>query len=179
MKKLIAVALAGLLAASMVGTSATAAKKKKKKKKAFVQTQEGSILLPAPFYNDLASCYAGLHRRSDTVSQGQENGVTGYHFNIDKRTWNKPFKLDVVGAEGPADLDMYFYVKYPGLDEWPNDPVNAGGPISVDFTTRKAGGEKGKVPPQTSKAIVCLYAGDPGTGPTYASQAAFKYVAGK
>ena len=39
--------------------------------------------------------------------------------------------------------------------------------------------KKGKVPAQTIKAIVCLYAGDPGTGPTYATQADFKYVAGK
>jgi hypothetical protein len=51
--------------------------------------------------------------------------------------------------------------------------------VSIDFTTRKAGGEKGKVPPKTFKAIVCLYAGDPGSGPTYATNADFKYVAGK
>lgn len=175
MKKFIALGAAGLLAISLVGGSATAAKKKKR----FKQTQEGSIVLPAPFAQDQSKCYAGLHRRSDTATQGQENGVTGYHFDIDKRTWNKPFRLDVTGAEGDADLDIYFYSHYPSIDEWPNDPGNAGAPVSVDFINRKAGGEKGKVPARTTKAVVCLYAGDPGTGPTYATNAAFKYVAGK
>lgn len=174
MKKLIALGAAGLLAASLVGGTATAAKKK-----GFKQTQEGSIVLPAPFAQDQSKCYAGLHRRSETATQGQENGVTGYHFDVDKRTWNKPFRLDVTSADGAADLDIYFYSHYPTLDEWQNDPQNAGTPASIDFITRKAGGEKGKVPAQTTKAIVCLYAGDPGTGPTYATNAAFKYQAGK
>ena len=177
MKKVMALCLTAMLAASLVAGNATAAKKKKKKP--FVQTQEGSIALPAPFYNDLTSCYAGLHRRSDTATQGQENGVTGYHFDVDKRTWNKPFNLTVLGAEGPADLDIYFYSYYPTIQEWPNDPANAGGPVSIDYTTRKPGGEKGKVPAKTKKVIVCLYGGDPGTGVTYATNAEFKYVAGK
>src|SRR5688500_10189505 len=99
MKRFIAIVTAGLLALSLVGGSATAAKKKKK---GFKQTQEGSVIAPAPFTQDQSKCYAGLHRRSDTATQGQENGITGYHFDIDKRTWNKPFKLDVVGAEGDA-----------------------------------------------------------------------------
>ena len=85
----------------------------KEERRLYVQTQEGSIVLPAPFAQDQSKCYAGLHRRSETASQGQENGVTGYHFDIDKRTWNKPFKLDVVGSEGPADLDIYFYMQLP------------------------------------------------------------------
>ena len=174
MKKVIAVGAAGLLAISLAGGSATAAKKK-----SFKQKEAGTILLPAPFAQDMSKCYAGLHRRSETASQGQENGVTGYHFDVDKRTWNKPFQLSVTDAEGPADLDIYFYSYYPTLDEWPNDPQNAGGPVSVDFINRKPGGEKGKVPARTVKAIVCLYAGDPGTGPTYATNAAFKYTAGK
>ena len=174
MKKIIAVGAAGLLAISLLGGSATAGKKK-----SYKQTQEGTIMLPAPFAQDMSKCYAGLHRRSDTLSQGNENGITGYHFDVDKKTWNKPFNLAVTAAEGDADLDIYFYSHYPTVDEWQNDPQNAGAPVSVDFINRKIGGEKGKVPADTTKAIVCLYAGDPGTGAYYATNAAFKYVAGK
>lgn len=176
MKRLIAVLIASLLIAAMLGSGATAAKRKKK---GYKQKESGSIVLPAPFPQDQSKCYAGLHRRVETASQGNENGVTGYHFDVDKRTWNKPFKLDVVGSEGPADLDIYFYSKYPTLEEWQNDPGSAGGPASIDFITRKAGGEKGKVPAQTLKAIVCLYGGDPGSGLTYSTNAEFKYKAGR
>jgi hypothetical protein len=174
MKKLIALMLVGLLAASMIGGSATA---KKKKKKAFKQTQEGTIILPAPFPSDMSGCYAGLHRRAAVVTDGnQHNGVVGYSFEIDKRTWKKPFKLAVEEGQGDVDLDIHFYTEF-GTVEQATDPAYA--PTSFAYETRKPGGEKGKVPEEMNLAIVCIYGGDPGSGPTGGAQATFQYVAGK
>lgn len=169
MRKVVALAVVGLLAASALGAPATAAKKKKVK-----QTVDGSVAVPTVFYNDTSKCYAGLHRRFDTASNGTEQGVTGYHFDLDKKTWNKKFALKTT-SETPADLDIYFYIHYPTVEEWPNDPQNAGTPLSVDFTNRNTDGEFGKVPPQTTKAIVCVYGGDPATATT---QVSFNYSAG-
>ena len=174
MKKLIALILVGLLAASMLGGSATA---KKKKKKSVKQTEAGTIVLPAPFPADMSGCYSGLHRRVSVVANGeQHNGLVGYSFDIDKRTWNKPFKLAVDDGQGDVDLDIHFYAEF-GTAEQAADPQYA--PASFAYETRKAGGEKGKVPADMNRAIVCIYGGDPGSGPTAGAQAAFKYVAGK
>jgi hypothetical protein len=160
----------------MIGTEATAAKKKKKKK-TYVQTQEGSIVLPAPFPTDMSGCYAGLHRRI-AVATGTEdhNGVVGYSFDIDKRTWNKRFTLALLEGQGDADLDIHFYTEF-GTAEQATDPAYA--PPAFAYETRKPGGEKGKVPAKMTRAIVCIYGGDPGGGPTGGAQASFKYVAGK
>jgi hypothetical protein len=145
-------------------------------KKAKQQRVEGSVLLPAPFYGDTGSCFAGLHRRIFTLAGDQSNGVVGYAFDIDPATWNKNFVLEVVDSAQPADLDIYMYIRFPAVEEWPNDPVNAGTPVSVDYKTRAVGGEAGKVPEEAVRAIVCLYGGDQGTTGLDAS---FLYRAGK
>ena len=168
MKKLVALALGGLLAGSLLGAPATAAKPKK-------QTVNGSIVLPAPFPQDMSGCYAGLHRRSAVATNEQANGVVGYHFNIDKKTWNKKFKLTVDEGQGPVDLDIVFYPEF-GTLEQATDTAYA--PPTITFEKRKAGGEVGKVPAKMNKAIVCIYGGDPGTGPTAGAAASFTYTAG-
>ena len=167
MKKLIALALAVTAAVPLLSTGAQAGKP--------VQTEEGSIALPAPFaQGTFDGCWGGLTRRGTGQTGGAVNGVTGYVFDIDKKSWNKPFKLEVTGGEGVVDLDPFLYIHYPGPEETPNDPVNGGTPSSIDFQTREEGGESGKVPPNTTKAIVCMYA-----GPTHQGfNAAFTYTAG-
>jgi hypothetical protein len=174
MKKLIALILVGLLAGSMLGGSATA---KKKKKKSVKQTESGTIVLPAVFPADMSGCYSGLHRRIAVATGGeQHNGVVGYSFDIDKRTWKKPFKLVVEEGQGDVDLDIHFYSEF-GTVEQATDPAYA--PPAFAYETRKPGGEKGKVPEDMERAIVCIYGGDPGSGPTGGAQATFQYVAGK
>ena len=168
MKRLVALTVVGLVAASLVGGPATAGKKVK-------QTEEGTIIAPAPFPADMSGCYAGLHRRVAIAGDENVNGVTGYHFDVNKKTWKKPFNLSVVEGQGPVDLDITFYTEF-GTVEQATDTAYA--PPNVVFDTRKPGGEKGKVPAKMNKAIVCIYGGDPGTGPTAGAAASFKYVAG-
>lgn len=173
MKKLIVIGVAVLLALPLVGSAARAAKKKP------VQSVEGSIALPAPFaQGTFDGCWGGLTRRTTGQTGGTVNGVTGYYFDVDKKTWNKPFKLEATGGEGTVDLDLFLYSVYPGPEANAEDPptsaVNGGTPVSVDYTTREAGGESGKVPPKTVKAIVCMYA-----GPEYQGfDATFTFTAG-
>ena len=166
MKKLITLALAGVLVVSLI-PAASAGKPK--------QTVDGSIILPAPFaQGTFDGCWGGATRRTTTIGQGNPNGVVGYAFDVDKATWNKKFKLEATGGEGTVDLDLFLYIKYPGPEETPNDPVNGGTPVSVDYQSREEGGEVGKVPPGAVKGIVCMYG-----GPEYAGfNSTFTYTAG-
>lgn len=172
MKKIIAIGVAVLLALPLVASAASAGKKKPAKP---VQVVEGSIALPAPFaQGTFDGCWGGLTRRTTGQTGGAVNGVTGYYFDIDKKSWNKPFKLEALSGGGTVDLDIFLYMHYPAPDEVQNDPVNGGTPVSIDYTTREPGGEVGKVPPNTTKAIVCMYA-----GPDYQGyDAEFAYTAG-
>lgn len=171
MKKLIAIGIAVLVVVPLVGGVAQAGKKKK----APVQTVDGSVALPAPFaQGTFDGCWGGLTRRTSGQTGGAVNGVTGYYFDIDSKSWNKPFKLEVTGGEGTVDLDLFLYMHYPPPEETVSDPVNGGTPSSIDFKTREEGGEAGKVPPNTTKAIVCMYG-----GPShYGYDATFTYTAG-
>ena len=167
MKKLIGAGLASLLAFSLLAAPATA--------RVAPQKVDGSILMPAPFaQGTFDGCWGGLTRRTATPTSDAVNGVFGMHFTVDKATWNKKFVLKATGGEGTVDLDLFLYSFYPGPEETPNDPVNGGTPVSVDFQTRKAGGESGIVPKGTTDAIVCMYA-----GPEYQGfNSTFTYTAG-
>ena len=168
MKKIITALLAAVLVVPLLAVTAEAGKPK--------QEVEGSILLPAPFAQDtFQGCWGGLHRRLTTPSNGAVGqGVFGYHFDVDKKSWNKKFTLEVTGGEGDVDLDLFLYSHVPPVTEWPNDAVNAGTPVSVDYTTREPGGESGIVPKGTVYAIVCMYAGPSHQG----FDATFTYTAG-
>ena len=185
MKKVVALLLTALLGAAIVSAPASAGKKKKKPKgPPVIQTQEGKITLPAinvQANGDPTKCWAGLHRRVATISQenGQLNGTVGYLFDIDPKTWNKPFFLEATGGEGPVDFDLYLYQKMPPVEEWGDDPTNAGTAVSVEYTDRAPGGEFGTVPKGTIKAIVCLFGAHPSSGSTDEPRnATFKYTSG-
>jgi hypothetical protein len=137
------------------------------------QSVEGSFVTPGHYTDN--SCYAGLTRRTAVITNGAVNGVTGYHFDIDKTTWKKPFVLTPTGGQGYVDLDIVFYSEFGTVDQ-ATDTAYA--PYNVGFETRSADGEAGKVPPETTKAIVCMYIDENETPPGGVA-AAFTYEAGK
>lgn len=168
MKKAITIALAALMAASLL-SPASAGKPKS-------QTQEGTILFPAVFATGLGAdgCWAGATRRITQTAAGQGSGVVGYRFPVDKATWGGKFVLEATGGEGTVDLDLFMYSVMPPAEAAIDDPQNGGTPVSIDFQTREAGGEAGIVPKGTTDAIVCLYGGVAGYAGVNAS---FKYTA--
>jgi hypothetical protein len=168
MKKLIAISVVAMLALPLAGGVAQAGKKKPAKP---IQVIDGSVALPSPFVQGVANgeapfsgCWGGLTRQT-TGQTGNPNGVTGYFFDIDPKSWNKPFKLEATGGEGTVDFDLFMYYSFPGAD---------GTATSFDFQTREEGGEVGKVPANTVKGLVCLYGGDA----YYGYNATFNYTAG-
>jgi hypothetical protein len=168
MRKSLIVALAGLLVVALIPAVASAGKGKKKSK-APIQEVEGSIAAPAP-YTDDSGCYAGMHRRGSIVTDAAANGVIGHEFDVDAKSWNKPFAMEITGGEGTVDLDIYFYGDFGTVDDVAGDPLNAGSPYTVSFNTRDNVGEEGIVPLETTKVIVCMMAGG--------ADATYKYTAG-
>jgi hypothetical protein len=169
MKRLMVVALVGLLAASLMSPGAALAGKKKKKKKATRQELSGGILMMAPFFNDLDACYSGLHRRAAVMAGDDANGFVGFHFDVDPGTIGKVFNLEVTGGEGDVDLDITYYTEL-GTQEQATDTSYA--PPNYSFEERKPGGEAGVIPKgvKWTKAIVCMHTGQ---------NATFDYVAGR
>ena len=170
MKKVVAIALGALMAASMLAPASAG------KAKAKPQVQEGTILLPAVFAPGAGQdgCWGGATRRTTQTAGMGVNGVVGFRFPVEKSTWGGKFVVEPTGGVGTVDLDLFLYSVMPGAEEVVDDPVNGGTPVSVDFATREAGGEAGIVPPGTTDAIVCLYGGVAG----YAGfDASFKYTA--
>ena len=155
MKKLIALAVTGLLA--VAPASALAAKKGVR------QEMQGEITAPTPYPTD-GTCFSRLARTTALASNGAVNGVVGYTFDVDPRTAGKKFQLHVTGGSAETDLDLVYYANLGSLE----DPNTA--PAFQAYETREAGGEVGTVPAGMTKAIVCMAAG---------SQGAFHYMAGK
>lgn len=168
MKRLTAACVIALLALPLSG-SAMAGKKP-------IQEESGTVYAPAPYPQDDGLCYAGIHRRAAILAQGNANGLAGYNFEVDPKTWKKPFNLEVAGSRaGNADLDIYFYLADLGTPQQvAEDPQNAGSPPTISFNTREPGGEIGKVPPLAEHVIVCLYSG--ASGQSFGAD--FTYTAG-
>ena len=128
------------------------------------QKETGTVLLPGPGPNGGAGdgCWTGWARRFWIFTGGATAGPMGSMFEIDKKTWNGKFKLDVTGGgTGTEDLDMTFYVDPGHVD--PADPAQQGGIIEAgSYLTREPGGEAGIVPPTSTLVLVCL-----GTGTGY------------
>ena len=155
LRKMLVLGAAAALIASLAVQPASAGKKQ--------QVVEGTILLPAP-YTDDTGCYAGIHRRGAILSQGNNNGVVGWHFDVDPATVGKKFVLDVAGQGPFVDVDITFYMKFGTAEDVAGDPLNAGSPATYEYHTRTAGGEKGKVPKGFPQAIICMYGGGQGSG---------------
>ena len=152
MKKIIVLVALSVVAAALVPGSAVAGKKK-----AVRQEVAGHIASQAPpsdATNNPNGCYSGVHRRLAVVTQEQVNGVVGFHFDIDPGTWNKKFRLTPVTAA--TDIDITFYTDF-GTLEQATDTAYA--PYTVGFEERNTDGEAGVVPPDMTKAIVCMKVG--------------------
>ena len=165
MKKSIAVLIAALVGLSLLPGAAGA--------KSPIQEEEGMIVLPAPFTDD-SGCFAGLHRRGAIMTMENNNGIVGWHFDVDPKTWKKKFVLEPSGGVGTVDMDILFYQEFGTPQQVVEDPTAAGNPASIGFQTREAGGESGKVPKTFNKAIVCIYSGAQYQG----GGASFTYTAG-
>lgn len=154
MKKIIPLVMVALLVAALVPGHAVAGKKKKK---GVTQTVEGHILMQAPpadVTSNPDGCFAGVHRRIAVISQEQINGIVGYHFDVDPKTWKKKFRLT---PAKDVDIDITFYAEF-GTLEQATDTSYA--PPTADFAERDNEGEFGVVPPDMTKAIVCMKTGD-------------------
>jgi hypothetical protein len=153
MKKIVSLVVLGLVAASLASGPAAGAKKKKK----YTQKVSGNILMQAPpsdATDNPNGCYSGVHRRINVLAQENVNGVVGYHFDVDKKTWGGKFKL-VPQTEG-VDIDITFYAEF-GTVEQAAETSYA--PYTVGFEKRNTSGEKGVVPKDVTKAIVCMKTG--------------------
>lgn len=94
----------------------------------------------------------------------------GSIIEIDKKTWNGKFKLDVTsGGTGTEDLDVHFFLDLGTIDPV-NDPAQQTVGTGPTYENRKAGGEVGTVPPGSNYGLFCIAVG---TG----YNAAWKYVA--
>ena len=152
MKKALTLALATLLAASLL-TPASAAPKK--------QTVEGTIAAPARHPD---GCYSGLSRHLWSLFGEASNGVIGWTFDVDKATWKGKFKLEATGGVGTVDLDLTYYLgEFATTEEWINNPAPAATAVA-EYETHEGPGEAGTVPEGAVKAIVCVFAGEGGQG---------------
>ncbi len=159
MKKIVLAAIGSLLVVGALPASAAGGKK---------QEVSGMVVSMAR-HTEPTSCYPGLHRRINVIGQGSVQGVVGYHFDIDKATWNKPFVLEPTGGqgiEGEVDLNITFYTDF-GTVEQAADTAYA--PPSYAYEHDTPGGESGKVPKEMNRAIVCAFDG---------ANVTFDYVAG-
>lgn len=154
MKKLIVLALAATIVASLAPAGAA-------RPMVGPQEETGTVLLPGPGPNGpiVEGCWTGHARRAWIISQGTTAGPFGSMIEIDPATWDGKFKLEVVsGGTGAEDLDVTFYISPGKLD--PTDPAMQGGIVeSSSYLTRKAGGEEGLIPRETTLALVCLAVG--------------------
>ncbi|MDQ3940751.1 MAG: hypothetical protein M3238_05305 [Actinomycetota bacterium] len=166
MKKILTLALAALVAGSLLPSSAQAAKPK--------QTEEGFVVLPLP-YTDDSGCFAGVWRRAHAFTTDAARGPIGWNFAVNKKTWNRKFKLEVSGGINNPDLDIYFYL---GPLTTAQDFATEGGdpapPATISYNTREPGGESGTVPKGAENVIICMYGGQQGAG----FNADFTYTAG-
>ena len=160
MKKLALLVLAGAVLTALPGAAGAA-------KKAAHQHVQGNIAMQAPpsdATDNPDGCYSGVHRRFNVIGQMQLNGIVGYHFEIDPKTWNHKFRL--ANETAGADLDITFYSDF-GTLEQAAEPSYA--PITFGFEERNEEGEFGKVPADVTLAIVCMKTGQ---------NASFTYSAG-
>lgn len=112
-----------------------------------VQSYAGSFLAPTRF-TDGAAGFPGLGRRLYLVGE-QADGVVADVFDVSPEAWGGSFVLGgVTDATGAGDLDVYLY------DDFGNIATQGVQPVSTAEYDTADKGEKGFIPPGTTKAIV-------------------------
>ena len=153
MKRVIVLALVATLVAALSPLAAQAG--------VAAQEEMGTVVMPGPGPNGetTGGCWTGWPRRFWIITGGATAGPMGSMFEIDKKTWDGKFKLDVTGgAAGTEDLDMTFYSNPGQID--PNDPAQQAGIVeSGSYLTREPGGEAGTVPRTSTLVLICLAIG--------------------
>lgn len=153
MKKGLTIALAGLIAASLLAPASAGAPKK--------QTVEGTIAAPARHPD---GCYTGVSRHLWSLAGDSANGAVGWVFDVDRATWKGKFTLEPSGGVGTVDLDISYYLgDFVSREEWINNPAPAA-PATSEYETHEGPGEAGTVPDGAVKAVVCVFAGEGGQG---------------
>jgi hypothetical protein len=151
MKRLGVVVLAVVLLLPGAGAGADPA--------AYSQEESGTVIGPTPHPQAPEICFQGVGRRIYLFSQGAYTGpVFGSIFDIDEKTWNGRFKLDITSHRaGNEDLDIYFFKDF---GPWiPEDPIANSPTILAVYEERNTEGEQGIVPKEATKAMVCLWSG--------------------
>jgi hypothetical protein len=123
------------------------------------QKESGQVVVPTPHPQDPSICFQGVARRINMLSQGAYGGpIFGWIFDIDKTTWRGKFKLTIKNhATGQEDLDLYFFKDFGATI--PDDPILNSPTILATYQERNTKGEAGVIPPETTKAIACLWSG--------------------
>ena len=152
MKKIIVLVALCVAAAALIPGSAVAGKKKAVRQE--VAGHIASQAPPAEGTNNPAGCFSGVHRRMAVATQEQVNGVVGFHFDVDPGTWNKKFRLTSVTAD--VDIDITYYAEFGTIEQAAD---NTYAPYALGFEERNTDGEAGIVPPDVTKAIVCMKVG--------------------
>lgn len=123
------------------------------------QEEEGTIMVPSPGPNAGQGCWPGWPRRFWLLTDGATAGPMGSIIEIDKKTWNGKFKLEVTsGGVGTEDLDIHFHLDLGTIDPV-NDPAQQNAVAGQAYETRKAGGEAGIVPPGSTAGVFCIAVG--------------------
>lgn len=124
-----------------------------------VQDVAGSVAVPNP---SKASGAASVtrHARTGGLIGPETNGVFGWFFAVDPKTWGGEFVLD--SATAGADMDVIFY----------SDPgtITAAPAAAAEFVGVDGDGERGIVPAGSTRALV-YPSGAPNAAFTYAGHA--------
>lgn len=121
-----------------------------------VQDVSGTVVVPNPSKASGAVSVT-RHARTFGLIGPETNGVSGWFFTVDPKTWGGEFVLD--SATSGADMDVIFYTD-PGT-------VTAAPAAAAEFLGVDGDGERGVVPTGATRALIY---------PSGAPNAAFTYT---
>ncbi len=126
----------------------------------------GEILLGTP------DCSKGIHRRAHLVLGDPVNGNTAYRFDVDPKTWRRPFVLEPTPGIEVTGTDLMVVFYYGDLGAPTDDDPRA------TLFWENAGGETGYVPTDSTEAFVLFCQGSQYIdNPSGGLQAGFTYIA--